>query len=181
MWIAENTQKYFYPLTLAINNNFFKKIYLSGPVWTHVSIFDFWLISFIAVKTVKISLRKIKCILNEINTVWYNRLFSIGGNLISKYAVININFTRFSSNIVCVALCDMLDIISIFNNGFEHLTIRYQFIILNVNIDMSLCWINLDIHKFYGDSNALLFVEHNFLISSLFILSYQALMLVPPI
>lgn len=117
------------------------------------------------VKTAEISSRKIGWILNNVDSIWYNGLFSVVRNLICQYVIMSFNFACPTANIFRILLCNILCTISIFKYGFENLIIKWKFMIFITNIGIS--QINLNILKYDSDLDVLLFATSNSAMSSL--------------
>ncbi len=139
---------------------------LLGLVWTCASLFDFWSISLAVVETAKTLFGKLGWILDNVDSVWYNGLYSVTLNLIRQYAVMSVDSTPFVADIFRIPLCDVLHAIPTFKGGFQDLTIERKSMILIANIETDLSRINLDVHEYNSDSDAELPAIPDFALSS---------------
>lgn len=112
--------------------------------------------------------------MDDINSVWYNALYSVILNLIRQYVVISVN-SICTPKVFCVLLHNILHTIPILKNNFDNLTLKHKLMLLVANIGMDLTWISLEIHKCNLDLEVLLFLALTFAVSSPFTTSLSSI------
>lgn len=155
------------PPSSATKNKLLSRNNLLSLVWTRTSIFDFWSISLAAIETAETPSRKLRWILGDVNSIWYNRLYSVTLNLIRQYAVMSVDSVSSVANVFRVPLCDVLRAIPTFKRGFQNLIIKRKSMILIADIETDLSQINLDIHEYNSDSDVELPTASDSTLSSL--------------
>lgn len=127
-----------------------------GLAWTRASVFDFWSLGLAAAETAETPSGRLGWILNDIDSVWYNALYSVALNLIRQYAVMSVPAPTKGNEIFRVTLRDVLRSVPTFKGGFEDLTLERKSMLLVADIGTDLSRISLEVHEYNSDSDAVL-------------------------